>query len=108
MDTQTIYADFNNADVEGRLRLNGAGTLRDLARMGMRLRDGMRLTIHDEELAADAVAVFSQNEGMWVAQIDWSLVRARDDEPAVTAGTNAQPLASPDRSAKSSSSSALA
>jgi hypothetical protein len=97
VDPQTIYADFNNADVEGRVRLNGVGTLRDLARLGLRLRDGMPLTIHDEELAADADAVFSQNEGIWVAQIDWSLVRAWDGELATTVGSNAGPLASPDR-----------
>lgn len=97
MDIQTVYADFNNADAEGRVRLNGAGTLRDLARLGVRLRDGMPLTIHDEELAADAKAIYSPNEAIWVAQIDWSLVRAWDAEPSATAGANAEPLAAPDR-----------
>jgi hypothetical protein len=94
---QTIYADFNNADAEGRVRLNGAGTLRDLARLGMRLRDGMPLTIHDEELAADAEAVYSPSETIWVALIDWSLVRTWEAERAATSGTNAEQLASPDR-----------
>ena len=95
MDSQTIYADFNNADVEGRVRLNGAGTLRDLARLGTRLRDGMPLTIHDEELAADAEAFYSPREGIWVAQIDWSLVRAWDAELTPTMGSNAEPPYAP-------------
>ena len=44
-------------DKEGYTIIPPSGTLRDLARLGMRLRDGMPLTIHDEELAADAQAV---------------------------------------------------
>jgi len=92
-----MYADFNNADAEGRVRLNGAGTIRDLARLGVRLRDGMPLTIHDEELAADAEAVYSPNEAIWVALIDWSLVRPWNTELTATSGTNAEPLSTPDR-----------
>jgi hypothetical protein len=91
---QTIHADFNNADAEGRVRLNGAGTLRDLARLGTRLHDRMPLTIHDEELAADAEAVYAPNEAIWVAKIDWSLVRAWDPQ---LAETGAERFAAPDR-----------
>src|SRR5262245_3933185 len=97
MQPQTIYADFNNADMQGRVRLNVAGTLSDLARLGLRLRDGMPLIIHDGELVADAVAVYSPKESIWVAQIDWSLVRAWDDELSATVGTNAEPLGARDR-----------
>ncbi len=103
MDTQSIYADFNNADVEGRVRLNCAGTLRDLARLGVRLWDGMPLIIHDEELAADAEAVYSPNEAIWVARIDWSLVRAWNAELSTTAGANAERVATPDRGSVNSS-----
>lgn len=71
----TLYADFNNADPAGRVRLNGAGSLRDLARLGLRLEDGMRVTVHDEELAADGEVAYSREEGVWVVRIDWTLVR---------------------------------
>lgn len=64
MATLTLYADFNNADAEGRVRLNGAGTLRDLARLGARPREGTALTVDDEELAADGEAVYSAAEGV--------------------------------------------
>ena len=36
-----VYADFHNADANGRLRLNCVGTVEDLARQGVALRDGM-------------------------------------------------------------------
>ncbi|MBX9583581.1 MAG: hypothetical protein K2X87_25040 [Gemmataceae bacterium] len=90
----TLYADFNNADAEGRVRLNGAGTLSDLARLGVRLRDGLPLTIHDEGLAADGEVVYSPSEGVWTARIDWSLVRPWDAEPAA-AGADANPATGP-------------
>lgn len=71
----SLYADFNNADPAGRVRLTGAGSGGDLARRGLQLRDGMPLTIHDEELAADGEAEYSPDESGWVVRIDWTLVR---------------------------------
>ena len=87
MNAHTIYADFNNADREGRLRLNGAETLRDLARLGTPLAEGLPLIVHDEELAADGVASYSAVERVWTARIDWSLLRNWMPHPAAV-GTN--------------------
>ena len=44
----TIYADFHNADSQGRVRLNSQGTLDDLRDGGIRLREGLelRLAVH--------------------------------------------------------------
>lgn len=75
MATQTIYADFNNADPVGRLRLNCVGTVRDLGRLGVRLQDGLRLRVHDEELEADGEVSYSSDEQIWVAKIDWNAIR---------------------------------
>lgn len=75
MTEPTIYADFNNADSAGRLRLNCAGTARDLMEQGVQLRDGLRLTLSDDELEADGVVQFSADECVWVARIDWEAVR---------------------------------
>ena len=75
MATQTIYADFNNADPAGRLRLNCVGTVRDLGRLGVRLQDGLRLRVHDEELEADGEVSYSSDEQIWVAKIDWNAIR---------------------------------
>ena len=74
MSTQ-VYADFNNADPLGRLRLSCVGTIEDLARLGVRLREGLRLTLHDEELSAEGEVHFSPEEG-WVAVIDWDAIRS--------------------------------
>jgi hypothetical protein len=69
-----VYADFNNADASGRLRLNCAGTIQDLSRLGIRLQEGLRLTLHDEELRAEAEVHYSNDEHIWVAAIDWDSV----------------------------------
>jgi hypothetical protein len=77
MSRPTVYADFNNADSRGCLRLNCIGTVEDLARQGVRLTEGLPLTLHDEELEADGEAHFSSDEQIWVATIDWRMVRQK-------------------------------
>jgi hypothetical protein len=75
MPMSSIYADFNNADALGRLRLNCVGTVNDLARLGVRLENGLRVIVHDEELEAEAEVEFSPEEHIWVAKIDWKVTR---------------------------------
>jgi hypothetical protein len=75
MGTPTLYADFNNADSLGRLRLNCVGTVEDLSRQGIRLREGLHVLLHDEELEADGETQFSPEERIWVATINWEKVR---------------------------------
>jgi hypothetical protein len=75
MNKPVIYADFNNADARGRLRLNCAGTMNDLARQGISLRDGMQLILRDEELEADGIAHYASDDQLWVAVIDWQKLR---------------------------------
>lgn len=45
-----IYADFQNADSQGRLRLNCVGTLEDLAQQHVQLREGLCLTLYADDL----------------------------------------------------------
>jgi hypothetical protein len=77
MPRPLVYADFHNADPEGRLRLNCVGTIRDLALQNITLQDGLSLTLHDEELEADGEVHFSPGEHLWVAAIDWEAIRPR-------------------------------
>lgn len=79
-----IHADFQNADRQGRLRLNTVGTLEDLAEQKVELRDGLRLTLcaedsddqgRPDELLVEGVAAFSAEEHCWVAAIDWTAIR---------------------------------
>ena len=92
-----VYADFHNADANGRLRLNCVGTVEDLARQGITLRDGMPLTLYSDDLDAkgqldellvDGVVSFSQEEHCWVAAIDWSAIRHASDGPGPRANGN--------------------
>lgn len=79
-----IYADFHNADKQGRLRLNCVGTLEDLARQQVQLSDGLRLTLFSEdrdvhgqpsELQAEGIVAYAPDEKCWVAVIDWEAIR---------------------------------
>jgi hypothetical protein len=73
-----IYADFHNADSEGRLRLNCVGTMEDLARYRVELRAGEKLVLYSEELEVDGVVAYSEIERLWVAAIDWNQIRELD------------------------------
>lgn len=70
-----IFADFHNADEQGRLRLNCVGTIEDLSRQNIKLEDGQLLALYDEELEVDGVVQYSKEESLWVAAIDWNLIR---------------------------------
>lgn len=71
MEPTRIYADFNNADARGRLRLNGAGTLSDLRRLGEALHEGRILWLVDGELEALGRVEYSTDEEVWTGVIDW-------------------------------------
>ncbi len=75
MDKPRVFADFQNADAQGRLRLNCIGTVEDLARQRIALRDGQWFTLYSEELAVDGQVHFSTEENLWVAVIDWNAIR---------------------------------
>ena len=83
-----IYADFHNADLQGRLRLNCIGTTEDLAKQQVELHKGLLLTLYaddlDEngnldELLVDGVVSLSEEEHCWVAAIDWAAIRHSSD-----------------------------
>ncbi|MEG3902839.1 hypothetical protein QUB19_28610 [Microcoleus sp. B4-C5] len=74
-----IFADFHNADEQGRLRLNCVGTIEDLSRQNIKLEDGKFLALYDEELEVDGVVQYSEEESLWVAVIDWKQIRQVED-----------------------------
>ncbi len=77
MPRPTIYADFHNADAQGRVRLNCVGTIRDLDEKRITLREGLQLTLSDDELEAEGDVHFAADERLWVAVIDWKAIRQR-------------------------------
>jgi hypothetical protein len=67
--TQTIFADFNNQDADGCVRLNTRGTLADIARLSIDLREGLRLVLSDGDLTAPVSVRSPGSEGVWRAEI---------------------------------------
>ena len=93
MVTPKVYADFHNADPQGRLRLNNAGSVEDLSRQRVTLREGMPLTLYSDdlngagqpdELIVDGIVSFSKDEQCWVASVDWSAVRHASERPPLS------------------------
>ena len=89
-----LYADFQNLDDFNRIRLTCAGTLADLSRQQIELRDGMAVTLYTDdaddagqpdELLADGVVRYHGEEKCWVAEVDWSALRHNSDEPKTQA-----------------------
>jgi hypothetical protein len=75
-----IYADFNGLcrpdRTGGRLAvaLDTLGTVRDLTNVGLRLVEGLRLTVYDwsdeeEDLEADATVRYDPEGGLWWAEL---------------------------------------
>ncbi len=86
-----VYADFQNLDDSSRLRLTSAGTTRDLERSGLRLREGLVLTLSTDDeddagnpdgLRAEGVVHYDREGRCWVASIDWDALRHASDDYA--------------------------
>jgi hypothetical protein len=73
-----IRVDFQNSDAGGRVRLMSVGTVEDLNRLGVVLREGFEVVLYCLELEADGVVLYSAEEKRWVANIDWNQVRDRE------------------------------
>ncbi len=84
MSHPRVFADFHNADSQGRLRLNCVGTIEDLAKQKIELHAGLGLTLYSEELETDGSVEFSDQEKLWVAAIDWNAVHSADEALVVT------------------------
>jgi hypothetical protein len=90
-----VYADFQNADPQGRVRLNSVGTVNDLARLNLPLSEGLELLLYSDDadqdgdpkqLVIEGSVAFSSEEHCWVARIDWNQIRQRaiDSPPAAS------------------------
>ena len=78
IDRPRVFADFHNADSQGRLRLNCIGTVEDLARQQITLQERQSLTLYSEDLEVGAQVEYSTEENVWVALIDWSAIRRQE------------------------------
>lgn len=88
MNVPEIYGDFHKLDDESRIMLTTLGTSRDLAKLGIQLKDGMSVVIymddaddagHPDDLMADAIIRYNKQEKCWVAEVDWDKVCNRSE-----------------------------
>ena len=85
MTLPRLYADFNDADPQGRLRLNCFGTFEDMSRHKMSLQEGACMTFYDDGCEADGTVRYSDEERIWVGEIDWKAIRLHDLKAELTA-----------------------
>ncbi len=78
MNKLRVFADFHNADVQGRVRLSCVGTIADLKRQGIALQEGQSLIIYSEELEVEGIVHYSEEEKLWTAVIDWDAIQEVD------------------------------
>lgn len=70
-----IFADFNNADAYGRIRLNAKGTLEDIMNVNLLLHDEVKVILDDSDgLRTVGCIEFSDEEKIWVAKINWDAI----------------------------------
>lgn len=75
MNKIRVYINFQNADTQGRLRLNTVGTIEDLSHHGIVLKEGVELELYEDELEVQGTVQFSDDEKIWVAKIDWDSIK---------------------------------
>ena len=73
--SDVVYADFNNMDSAGRIRLNTVGTIEDVQKLSLRLVEGMSLVVSDSEIKASGKVEFSSEENIWVLNLDEDTVQ---------------------------------
>jgi hypothetical protein len=71
----TLNVDFQNADVDGRVRLTTRACLEDIAVLPGGLKEGMEVRLVDAELSATGLVTWGDTEGIWVAVVDWDAIR---------------------------------
>lgn len=72
---KTIYADFNNVDEEGCIRLNSTKTTDDIESQNIKLKQGLKVKLTNEELEVEGRLQYSKTEDIWTALINWSEVK---------------------------------
>lgn len=91
MSIPKVYADFQNLDDFNRLRLTCKGTQSDLDAQGIRLQEGLALTLYTDdadrhgrrdELRLDGIVQYDEAAKCWVAEVDWTALRHASDEHA--------------------------
>ncbi len=80
-----LFVDFNNADRYGRVRLNTNGTFADIKELNLELKEGMRVSLDDNDsLTTIGEVKYSDEEKIWVAEINWDDIKHKNTSPDVS------------------------
>lgn len=70
-----IFADFNGQDRSGRVRLNCARSLREIAALASPLRAAQTVWLYDEEAGVEAELQYDAQHEIWLASPRWDTWR---------------------------------
>lgn len=74
-----LFADFNNADQQGRVRLNTNGTFADIKKLNLDFKEDMQVLLDDNDrLTTIGHVKYSDEEKIWVAVINWNEIKHND------------------------------
>lgn len=67
---KTIFADYNNIDEEGCIRLNCVQTINDIETQGIKLKPGLKINLTNGELTAEGRVMYSKVENIWTVLVE--------------------------------------
>lgn len=70
-----IYADFNNSEKNGKVRLNTNGSLSDLFKVKHKIHRDMVVWLYDEEFEVETKLEYDEKWKVWLGEPDWSTLR---------------------------------
>jgi hypothetical protein len=74
-----IYADFNNSDEQGRVRLNTVKSLEDLEQNKATIKDGLSVVLYmSGELEVHGTLIFQ--DGIWNGIPEWATIRYENEK----------------------------
>lgn len=82
-----IYADFNNCEEGGKVRLNTNGSLNDLSQVKGKIEQGMFVWLYDEEFEVLTKLEYHPKWKIWLGEPNWSTIRYFDDAVSCTDGS---------------------
>ena len=86
--SERVYIDFQKLDDWRRPILSAAGTVRDLERLGIELREGLTVAFYSDDeddqgnpdpLLVEGTVRFDDEHRRWVAEISWEEIRHASD-----------------------------
>lgn len=79
-----IYADFNNCEENGKVRLNTNGSLSDLFQVKNKIHPDMLVWLYDEEFEVETKLEYDRQWQLWLGEPNWSTIRYFSESTSCT------------------------